>query len=183
MRSANFSRIGRSSVRSSPANESTVSAPDGPEERIYPRVIDEALFERVQIVLSGRKGRKGAGRKDGFINLFSGLCRCEVCKKGVVIRRQKGKTYLVCEMARHGSCANRRYFPYARLEDLVLNFAGATASAGSNLAPSGARTRRRWCSSLQPQCTVRRAVVCWAGIGDGGPGAVGEVGLMSRPAM
>jgi len=98
--------------------------PDGPEERIYPRVIDETLFERVQIVLSGRKGRKGAGRKDGFINLFSGLCRCEVCKKGVVIRRQKGKTYLVCEMARHGSCANRRYFPYARLEDLVLNLAG-----------------------------------------------------------
>jgi len=42
-----------------------------------------------------------------------------------VIRRQKGKTYLVCEMARHGSCANRRYFPYARLEDFVLNFAGA----------------------------------------------------------
>ena len=81
--------------------------PDGPEERIYPPVIDEALFERVQIVLSGRKGRKGAGRKDGFVNLFSGLCRCEVCKKGVVIRRQKGKTYLVCELARHGSCANR----------------------------------------------------------------------------
>ena len=98
--------------------------PDGPEIKIYPRVIDEASFERVQIVLLGRKGRKGAGRKDGFINLFSGLCRCEVCKKGVVIRRQRGKAYLVCEMARHGSCSNRRYFPYPRLEDAVLNLAG-----------------------------------------------------------
>jgi DNA invertase Pin-like site-specific DNA recombinase len=98
--------------------------PDGPEEKIYPAVIDPALFEQVQVVLSGRRSGKGAGRKDGFINLFSGLCRCEVCKKGAVIRQQKGKAYLVCEMARHRSCSNRRYFPYWRLEDVVLNTAG-----------------------------------------------------------
>jgi hypothetical protein len=98
--------------------------PDGPELKLYPVVIDEAQFEGVQVILSGRKGGKGAGRKDGFINLFAGLCRCEVCKKGVVIRQQRGRVYLVCEMARHGSCSNRRYFPYARLEDAVLNTAG-----------------------------------------------------------
>jgi DNA invertase Pin-like site-specific DNA recombinase len=97
---------------------------DGPEKKLYPAVIDPAQFERVQVILLGRKGGKGAGRKDGFVNLFSGLCRCQICKKGVVIRRQKGKAYLVCEMARHGSCSNRRYFPYARLEDAVLNTAG-----------------------------------------------------------
>ena len=53
-------------------------------------LIHRSLTKRVQIILSGRKGRKGAGRKEGFINLFSGLCRCEVCKKGVVIRRAYG---------------------------------------------------------------------------------------------
>jgi DNA invertase Pin-like site-specific DNA recombinase len=49
--------------------------PDGPEEKLYPPVIDPALFERVQVILAGRKGRKGAGRKDGFINRYA-AARC-----------------------------------------------------------------------------------------------------------
>ena len=97
---------------------------DGPELKLYPAVIEPTLFEQVQVVLSGRKGGKGAGRKARFVNLFAGLCRCSECKKGVVIRHQKEKPYLVCEMARHGSCTNGRYFPYWRLEEVVLNTAG-----------------------------------------------------------
>jgi hypothetical protein len=102
---------------------------DGPElEHFYPAVINEGLFARVMAATATRKTVKGersaAGRKDDYANLFSGLCRCEVCKKGVVMRHQKGKAYLVCEMARHGSCTNRRYFPYARLEGVILNLVG-----------------------------------------------------------
>jgi hypothetical protein len=46
---------------------------DGPELRLYPAVIEPTLFEQVQVVLSGRKGRKGAGRKARFVNLFAGF--------------------------------------------------------------------------------------------------------------
>ena len=44
----------------------------------------------------------------------------------------------------------------------------------------GSSGLNRGCS--QPQCNVKQAVVCCVGIG-GWPGSVGEVGLMSRPAM
>jgi DNA invertase Pin-like site-specific DNA recombinase len=94
--------------------------PDGPEKKLYPAVIDESLFEEVQIILGTRKGHKGAGRKSDYANLFTGLCRCETCGKGVVLRHQKGKAYLICEMARHGSCTNKSYFPYPLLEQFII---------------------------------------------------------------
>lgn len=94
---------------------------DGPEQKLYPAVIDESLFEKVQLIAESRKGHKGAGRKGDYANLFTGLCKCQECGKGVVLRHQKGKqAYLCCEMARHRSCTNHVYFPYKVLEKFVF---------------------------------------------------------------
>jgi Resolvase, N terminal domain/Recombinase len=93
----------------------------GKEVRIYPQIVDDLLWGRVQAVLRQRPNQTRAGRKDrGTVNLARGLCRCEVCKKGVVIRHQKNKDYLVCEMARHSDCSNHRYFPYQVFERMLI---------------------------------------------------------------
>ena len=94
---------------------------EGDEAKIYPPIIEEGLWARVQSVVRQRPDQTRAGRKDrGTVNLVQGLCRCEVCRKGVVIRHQKSKDYLVCEMARHRDCPNRRYFPYANFERVLI---------------------------------------------------------------
>src|SRR5207248_2441097 len=85
----------------------------GPEVKVYPEVISPDLFGRV----AAARRSQSPGRKDRpYLNLVQGLCRCELCRKGVVIRPQRGRDYLVCEMARHGDCRNGRYFPYAKFE-------------------------------------------------------------------
>lgn len=75
----------------------------------------------MQIILAQRKDYRGVGRKSDYKNSFRGICKCELCKKGVVLRHQKGKhPYLICDLARHGSCDNHVYFPYDLLEKFVF---------------------------------------------------------------
>jgi hypothetical protein len=96
-------------------------ADGGSEVKIYPQIIDDGLWAQIVVAHRKKPNQNRAGRKDrGTVNLVQGLCRCEVCRKGVVIRHQRGKDYLVCEMARHRDCSNRRYFPYAIFERILL---------------------------------------------------------------
>lgn len=91
--------------------------PVGPEAKLYPEVISPDLFARV----AAARRSHSPGRKDRpNLNLVQGRCRCELCRKGVVIRPQRGRDYLVCEMARHGDCPNGRYFPYLKFEHLLI---------------------------------------------------------------
>jgi hypothetical protein len=95
-------------------------ADGGSEVKIYPQVVDDALWAQVAVRRNNPNVNR-AGRKDrGTVNLVQGLCRCSECRKGVVIRHQRGTDYLVCEMARHRDCSNRRYFPYAVFERMLL---------------------------------------------------------------
>ena len=93
----------------------------------YPAAVDEALFNRVQRLLTARTvagGSKRAGRTGNFTSVFSGVAICGDCGAKMVANdpgKGRGRTKLVCKAARYaqGGCV---YHPmdYGQLEDAVL---------------------------------------------------------------
>ena len=93
----------------------------------YPAAVDEALFNRVQRLLTARTvagGSKRAGRTGNFTSVFSGVAICGDCGAKMVANdpgKGRGRTKLVCKAARYaqGGCV---YHPmdYGQLEGAVL---------------------------------------------------------------
>jgi DNA invertase Pin-like site-specific DNA recombinase len=73
-------------------------------ENYFPTIIDEQLFNRVQMAHKQRR-ISGAGRKGAsFANLFSGLAKCAYCQSRMRYdnKGRAGNIYLVCSGARRG---------------------------------------------------------------------------------
>jgi hypothetical protein len=93
----------------------------------YPRIISDEKFLRAQ---SFNKRLTAPGRKSaGYRNLFSGLCKCELCGSTLVLiasgRRRPGndpKFYLICDKARRGVCPNHHHYRYGVLEKTIIDF-------------------------------------------------------------
>ena len=95
--------------------------PEGDEVKVYPAIVSEELWARVQSAIRARPGVTRSGRESKTFNVVQGLCRCATCGKGVTLRHQRGKIYFVCHLAQHGDCENHRYFPYLTFENFLMS--------------------------------------------------------------
>ncbi|WP_162010866.1 recombinase family protein [Neptuniibacter caesariensis] len=91
----------------------------------YPKVISEALFDRVQMK---RKSRVtgGGGRKGSlFSNLFTGIVKCGECNSTMQFinkgKRPKGRTYLKCRGHEHGTRCKGVNWRYDKVESHIIN--------------------------------------------------------------
>lgn len=92
----------------------------------YPAIIDNQLFDRIQL---GRKNRllRGAGRKgNAYTNLFQGVAKCGYCGSKMMIvdkgPKPKGGVYLRCDSARRGYECTAGMWPLAHFERAFLFF-------------------------------------------------------------
>jgi len=109
-----------------------------PIKGFYPAVIEEAQFNRVQMIVNAKKNPNAKPATKAFRNLLIGLCECESCG-GVVgyglstFPRQptwKPKGFLRCNAVARGICENRTRIPVEPLEAELLAFvAGMTLTA------------------------------------------------------
>jgi DNA invertase Pin-like site-specific DNA recombinase len=60
-----------------------------PLENYYPKIVDDAVFHRVNKRLKDKKKVRGR-RSEGLTNLFRGLVRCAYCGGPMLLRRQQG---------------------------------------------------------------------------------------------
>lgn len=108
---------------------------------LYPRIIDEELFQRVRDSAPSRAATKGGGKSSVVANLVSGLVKCAVCGGGMNYIRQRaaGSLYrtrqagnlatlkhesatLQCRTAYHGGpCVNRSQITYYGFERALLD--------------------------------------------------------------
>lgn len=105
--------------------------PDGePIMGFYPAIIDEAQFNRVQIIVNAKKNPNAKPATKAFRNLLIGLCECEACG-GVVGYAQstfprqptwKPRGFLRCNAVARGICENRTRIPVEPLEAELLSF-------------------------------------------------------------
>ena len=125
----------------------------------FPAVVDEALFNRVQRLLTARTalgGSKRAGRTGNFTSVFSGVAVCGDCGSRMIAHdpgKGKGAAKLVCKGARfkHTDCA---YHPIqlAPLEAAVLRYCteidlSKLLATGEDAALLKARARKAELSS------------------------------------
>ncbi|MFA6231459.1 MAG: recombinase family protein [Rhodanobacter sp.] len=101
--------------------------PAGPPiENYYPAIVDDALFNRVQLQKASRS-KNAAGRKGPRVtNLFSHVAKCGHCGNNMVLV-QKGpawgpEKYLVCSIARRGAGCEYHGWPYEPLEEAFLSY-------------------------------------------------------------
>jgi hypothetical protein len=93
-------------------------------EDIFPKIIDDELWLRVQAAREARKG-SGGHKIGAFVNLFAGLCRCAECKGGPMRINTNSRTgYKYYECKNHSSlknCANRCRYRVDIIEAAVLD--------------------------------------------------------------
>ncbi|MGV8951470.1 MAG: recombinase family protein [Cypionkella sp.] len=105
--------------------------PDGePIASFYPAIIDEGQFNRVQVIIGGKKNPNAKPATKAFRNLLIGLCECESCG-GVVGYAQstfprqptwKPKGFLRCNGVARGICNNKTRIASEPLEAELLAF-------------------------------------------------------------
>ena len=143
-------------------NGRKVPDPDGVVHGWYPRVVDEDVFDRVQLVLDknntnpggDRGGNRGGGRMGPhFSNLFFQIGKCAECGKSLILnwhtRRDGSRVcYLRCSWSRKKKCTNRTGYSYALFERQFLylerfmiahtnaGLPAPTTNAGHNLLAS-----------------------------------------------
>jgi DNA invertase Pin-like site-specific DNA recombinase len=92
-------------------------------EDIFPKIIDDDLWLRVQAAREARKG--GGGHKmSAFVNLFAGLCRCAECGGPMRINTNGRTGYKYYECKDHSSlknCTNRCRYRVDIIEAAVLD--------------------------------------------------------------
>jgi hypothetical protein len=112
-----------------------VPDPDGVVEDWYPRVVDEDVFERVQLVLDKnntnpggeRGGNRGGGRMGPhFANLFFQMGKCAECGQSLILnwhtRRDGSRAcYLRCSWSRKKKCTNTTGYSYPIFEKQFLH--------------------------------------------------------------
>lgn len=86
--------------------------------QLYPAAVPMDLFERVNANAKDRFKQKGGRKSKTVANLFSGLCRCSVCNRAMVM---SGSEYLRCMRNHEGACTNRVSVHYGRFEATVLD--------------------------------------------------------------
>jgi DNA invertase Pin-like site-specific DNA recombinase len=105
----------------------------------YPAVVEEDLFQRVQILREASSSpRRGRHAGKPITNIFGGVLRCERCGAAVQrISRGRNKARLVCGAAKHGGGCKFESLIYADMEALLLRRSPellATAPAGDDAA-------------------------------------------------
>ncbi|HYF09580.1 MAG TPA: recombinase family protein, partial [Acetobacteraceae bacterium] len=98
----------------------------------YPKIIDDGLWNRVQVATRGRIGRVGRPPR-GMVNLFTGACKCASCKSGMELRargvpenglspwdEENGRDFLVCSGSKRGTCHHNTNYPLKPIERAFL---------------------------------------------------------------
>ena len=94
----------------------------------YPPVIDQKIFDRVQLQLRDNKKYPGnsGGRVTKVKNLFTHLVKCADCGSSMVYidkgPKPKGGEYLICDKARRNLGCSRKLVRYDILEPAVLSY-------------------------------------------------------------
>lgn len=104
----------RASIRLILSSESVTGKFHG--KLIYPTIVSQSDYDKVQVMLERNKGRRGA-RAD-LVNIFRGLVFCK-CGLGVQLSKNKGRNYSYyrCPGNRLGTCQNVRGFRTDLLEE------------------------------------------------------------------
>lgn len=98
---------------------------DGTEYKIYPPIIEEATYYRIQNILNSRKTGKHYGQVGNATNLFSGLLKCPKCGRGYVLHTSSNKnrtskwTAIGCTGYYSGACNNGQ-ISYPNFEQAFL---------------------------------------------------------------
>lgn len=97
-----------------------------PRFDLYPRIISDELFNRVQAELARRGKNSPKGRNGRIANLFAGLCRCTACKGPLDIvrdnRRGRDTRYLRCQNRYlRKQCSEGGHYQYDPFERGALN--------------------------------------------------------------
>lgn len=80
------------------------------EHRIYPPVIDEALFWKTQDLLKLRSRRAGSS---SFVSVSRGVSSCAVCGGSLKVVKNIGSVRSIfCRAVLNGACTNKGGFPY-----------------------------------------------------------------------
>lgn len=93
--------------------------------RIYPIVIEDELFSKVQILMDKNvQGRKPKSTTSKQRNLFNGISKCMYCGSPMIVQAMsKGGQYLRCyrERSKNGICESK-LIRYVETERFLLNY-------------------------------------------------------------
>lgn len=98
--------------------------PVGEPMKLYPVVVKETDYWRLQSILKSNTGRRG-GSPDRVTNLFTGVMRCEDDGSGIVINpggRGSGKSPTLYSKATHEGLSDVPAFPYRHFEEAFLTW-------------------------------------------------------------
>jgi DNA invertase Pin-like site-specific DNA recombinase len=108
-------------------------------ESIFPAVVSEELWLRVQAAMEARRGQSGA-RTRSFINILAGLCRCADCGGNMRVNANAATGYRYYECKNHSSfhtCANQCRYRVDIIEKAILSDIGwVPVSTQTDLAPA-----------------------------------------------
>ena len=91
-----------------------------PVKGYYPAVISEEDFYAAQTGIAQRKVKRGRRGKQ-FTNLLQGMCYCIKCHSKMRFLSRGKYSYLLCNNAfRKMGCDHHKYYPYSKIETLVL---------------------------------------------------------------
>ena len=91
-------------------------------ENIFPPVVPEELWLRVQAAMDARRGHGGAKAKS-FVNVLAGFCRCADCGGNMRVNANAATGYRYYECKNHSSfhtCANRCRYRVDMVEKAML---------------------------------------------------------------
>jgi len=126
-----------------------------PVKDYYPTVISEEDFYAAQTGIAQRKVKRGRRGKQ-FSNLLQGMCYCIKCHSKMRFLSRGKYSYLLCNNAfRKMGCDHHKYYPYGKIETLVLM--GVAQKVDWYSLVSGVKTNlvelKRRQSSLSAQLT------------------------------
>jgi hypothetical protein len=97
-----------------------------PKPDYYPAAVPLDLWRRVRRARDNNRAKKIGRPHSQWVNLFTGLCRCGICGKGMYASGNRVRGYsLLCPIARDGAgCDNRHYYRLSMLERAMLDGSG-----------------------------------------------------------
>ena len=95
--------------------------PDGEPLHIYPPIIDEADWLRVQKIRKSRDTLTGRAASSELRNIFSGLAKCRCGSPMRYVQRKDKVPSIVCRSGEYGqSCPYRKQIQYRKLEQIAI---------------------------------------------------------------
>lgn len=105
-----------------------------PPVKVFPVVVDEDLFWKVQKIMDSRTDTFTGGSRVGTINLFAGLCQCVSCNSNFVMTtltdhvgpdgNKVKRGYLYCSGAEAGVCKVNKRIRMSRMEEAFKQILG-----------------------------------------------------------